>query len=193
MGILLAISGYLADWSQIKGYLTTTQVRRYFNCGAFLAQTIFMIIAAYAANAIGSVASITIAVGLGAFAWSGFAVNHLDIAPQHASVLMGISNTFATIPGIVSPLLSGYLVTNKTAEEWRVVFFISAGIYLVGCVIYWFWASGEVQPWALPGHTKVSVRDTELQNETGVVGAENGITKKIGYANEAIEMKDERN
>lgn len=33
MAILLAISGYLADMCQTKGYLTTTQVRRYFNCG----------------------------------------------------------------------------------------------------------------------------------------------------------------
>lgn len=40
MGILLGVSGYLADWSQEKGYLTTTQVRKYFNCMAFLAQTV---------------------------------------------------------------------------------------------------------------------------------------------------------
>lgn len=33
MGVLLTISGYVADLLQVKGYLTTTQVRRYFNCG----------------------------------------------------------------------------------------------------------------------------------------------------------------
>ena len=49
---------------------------------AFLSQTLFMMIAAYMHNAIGSVACITIAVGFGGFAWAGFAVNHLDIAPQ---------------------------------------------------------------------------------------------------------------
>lgn len=40
MGLLLGVSGYLADWTQIKGYLTTTQVRRFFNCSAFIAQTV---------------------------------------------------------------------------------------------------------------------------------------------------------
>lgn len=40
-------------------------------------------------------------------------VNHLDIAPPHASVLMGYSNTFATVPGIISPALTGYIVTNS--------------------------------------------------------------------------------
>lgn len=73
MGILLAVSGYFADVCQIKGWLTTTQVRRYFNCGAFLAQTVFMMIAAYLLHPIGSIISIIIAVGLGAFAWCGFA------------------------------------------------------------------------------------------------------------------------
>lgn len=33
MGILLIISGYLADLCRVKKYLTTTQVRKYFNCG----------------------------------------------------------------------------------------------------------------------------------------------------------------
>ena len=73
MGILLAFSGYLADWLQVKGILTTTQVRRYFNCGAFLAQTVFMTMTAYLLDPTLSVVCITIAVGLGAFAWSGFA------------------------------------------------------------------------------------------------------------------------
>lgn len=41
-----------------------------------------------------------------------FSVNHLDVAPQYASVLMGIGNTFATLPGIISPILSGYIVSK---------------------------------------------------------------------------------
>jgi len=177
MGILLGVAGYLADWGQVKGYLTTTQVRRYFNCGAFLAQTVFMMLAAYLLHPVGSVICITIAVGLGAFAWSGFAVNHLDVAPNHASILMGISNTFATIPGIVSPLLTGFIVQNKAENEWKIVFYISAGIYLIGCVIYWFWASGEKQPWA--------VESTSLNQPDGPTKQ-----SKNGYTNEAIEMKE---
>lgn len=46
-----------------------------------------------------------------------FSVNHLDVAPQHASVLMGISNTFATIPGIVSPIITGYIVTTPVSRS----------------------------------------------------------------------------
>lgn len=45
-----------------------------------------------------------------------FRVNPLDIAPQHASVIMGISNTFATIPGIISPTLTGFIVLNSVRK-----------------------------------------------------------------------------
>lgn len=72
MGILLSISGYFADMCQVRGYLTTTQVRRYFNCGGFLAQTVFMMAAAYILDPTLSIVCIITAVGLGAFAWCGF-------------------------------------------------------------------------------------------------------------------------
>lgn len=100
----------------------------------------------------------------------------MDIAPQHASVLMGISNTFGTIPGIISPLLTGYLVVEQTTEEWKIVFFISAGIYLLGCVIYWFWASGELQEWAkVPEQQKPNLNNSH----------------NVGYINNAVTISDE--
>ncbi|XP_037934645.1 sialin-like [Teleopsis dalmanni] len=176
MGILLGVSGYLADMLQVKGILTTTQVRRYFNCGAFLAQTVFMVLTAYLLDPTWSVVCITIAVGLGAFAWSGFAVNHLDIAPQHASLLMGIGNTIATVPGIVSPMLTGYLVVDGTSDEWKAVFFISAGIYCIGCIIYWIWASGELQEWAMTPEQRAAALEQKAQ--------------KNGHTNEALELKE---
>jgi hypothetical protein len=46
-------------------------------------------------------------------------VNHLDIAPQHASVLMGLSNTVATLPGIISPVITGYIVQNKVGLSFE--------------------------------------------------------------------------
>lgn len=112
MSILVFVSSFLADWFQVNLYLTTTQVRRYFNCYSFIGQAVFMLLAAFLLDPTYSVVLLTIAVGVGAFSLSGFTVNHLDIAPQYASILMGISNTFGTIPGIVSPLLTGFIVTT---------------------------------------------------------------------------------
>lgn len=71
-----------------------------------------MMLAAFLLHRTYSVILLTIAVGIGAFSLSGFTINHLDIAPSYASILMGISNTFGTVPGIVSPILTGYIVST---------------------------------------------------------------------------------
>lgn len=41
--------------------------------------------------------------------FSGFLSNHIDIAPNYAGTLMAITNTVATIPGIVVPVFVGKL------------------------------------------------------------------------------------
>lgn len=45
----------------------------------------------------------------------GFPLVSNDIAPAYAGVVSGISNTFATIPGIVSPYVVGAL-TEKVSS-----------------------------------------------------------------------------
>ncbi|GAB0100069.1 hypothetical protein DMENIID0001_160520 [Sergentomyia squamirostris] len=166
LSLLLAVGGYAADWTQIKGYLTTRQVRRYFNCGAFLLQSAFILLAAFLVNRIGVIICLTASIGLGAFANIGFMINPLDLAPNHASVIFGISNTIATVPGIISPLLVGVLVTDRSKEQWQIVFFIIVAVYAVGGLFYWFFARGELQPWAVPVDTNPTVdQDSEKKNQ----------------------------
>lgn len=38
-----------------------------------------------------------------------------DIAPQYAAILMGISNTIGTIPGIISPAITGFIVRDRVS------------------------------------------------------------------------------
>lgn len=146
MSFMLQIAGYLADWVRIKGYWTTRQTRRYFNCIAFIAQTVCMLMAAFFLQPVASVTFITLGVALASFAYSSFSVNYLgenqlldfyyillklvlhfaDIAPQFAGVLMGICNSFATVAGIISPILTGYIVTTPSEMEWKIIFFITS-------------------------------------------------------------------
>jgi ACS family sodium-dependent inorganic phosphate cotransporter len=51
----------------------------------------------------------------------------------------------ATIPGIVSPYLTGVILGDDQhdIERWRIVFFISAGVYAFGLVIWLLFASGK--------------------------------------------------
>jgi ACS family sodium-dependent inorganic phosphate cotransporter len=53
---------------------------------------------------------ISLSIGLGAFSMSGFLANTLDIAPQFSSIVLGISNSIATLPGLISPVVTGYIL-----------------------------------------------------------------------------------
>lgn len=59
------------------------------------------------------------------------------------------------------------------------VFMISAVIYLFGCLVYWFWASGEVQPWAKIHTNDEKPKSNELNAPT-----------YVGYSNHAAEMDE---
>lgn len=43
-----------------------------------------------------------------------------------------------------------------TLEEWRLVFWITFGIFAVTTVVYSIWASGEVQPWNYPKNNQTT-------------------------------------
>ena len=65
----------------------------------------------------------SLALGMSALNTSSYNVNHLDIAPRYAGVLMGITNSAATIPGMVGPYVVGYL-TNNEVSYFYLNFFI---------------------------------------------------------------------
>lgn len=52
------------------------------------------------------------------------------------------------------------VIFQSSIEEWRVVFWISFGIFVVTTVVYSIWASGEVQPW----NFRKEIKSTEYGN-----------------------------
>jgi ACS family sodium-dependent inorganic phosphate cotransporter-like MFS transporter 5 len=63
-----------------------------------------------------------------------------DIAPSYAGIVFGISNTFATIPGIVSPYIVGAL-TEKVSffNHYTDVFYVyKRRIQAIGVLFFSF-------------------------------------------------------
>jgi len=74
------------------------------------------------------------ALGTLAFTWSGFAPNHLDIAPRHADVLMGLTNTAGTLPGIIGVLITGWLV--DLTGSYASAFALAAAMNVCGALVW---------------------------------------------------------
>lgn len=45
----------------------------------------------------------------------GFLSNHIDIAPSYAGTLMALTNTAATIPGIIVPLFVAHMTHGNVS------------------------------------------------------------------------------
>ena len=178
MTIIVPFGGQLADWLRRKEYLTTTQVRKLFNCGGFGGEALFLLVVGYTTNRTLAISALVLAVGSSGFAISGFNVNHLDIAPRYASILMGISNGVGTFSGMICPITTEQITKDhssmeKIEAEWGRVFLIASSIHFMGVIFYAIFASGELQDWAVDN----SGVDEAMEMEGG--GGDNAVDPTV--------------
>ncbi|KAF8564380.1 hypothetical protein P879_06671 [Paragonimus westermani] len=147
MAIIVPLGGQLADRLR-KNMLSTTAVRKIFNCGGFGLEAVFLLGVGYSKTITSALACLILAVGFSGFAISGYNVNHLDIAPRYASILMGLSNGVGTISGMICPLTTELLTKGEQKDGWAIVFLIASLVHFAGVTFYALFASGEKQPWA---------------------------------------------
>jgi MFS transporter, ACS family, solute carrier family 17 (sodium-dependent inorganic phosphate cotransporter), other len=104
---------------------------------------VFLLLLTQATTPQAAVLIMCCATGTSACAMSGFAPNCFDIAPKYADVIWGISNTFATLPGIVGIYVTGWLV-DRTGT-FGAPFVLTAGVSLFGAAFYLVFGSGRRQ------------------------------------------------
>lgn len=85
---------------------------------------------------------ICVAMAFLAFTWSGFLPNHLDIAPKYADVLLSITNTAGTLPGIFGVLITGWLI-DISGGSYDVVFLLAGVVNIFGCMVWLLFAKAK--------------------------------------------------
>lgn len=148
--ILGPVGGVTADMLIRYKICKIGTVRKTFYGAGCLLAGIFIVATGYTQQRRTSVIFLVLGVGFSGLNAIGYAVNHLDIAPPFAGVLMGLTNTFASTPGFISPQITGFVTSNKKQEEWRIVFWITLIVYVIAVIFYTWLCSGERQPWASP-------------------------------------------
>uniref|UniRef100_A0A8R1U2V8 MFS domain-containing protein n=1 Tax=Onchocerca volvulus TaxID=6282 RepID=A0A8R1U2V8_ONCVO len=184
MGLAVLGGGQLADYLRSHQILSTTAVRKLFNCGGFGGEAVFMLVVAYTKSDATAVLALILAVGSSGFAISGFNVNHLDIAPRYAAILMGFSNGIGTLAGLTCPFVTEKLIA-RGPRGWEKVFLLASLIHFTGVTFYAVYASGELQDWAEPkDEEKPWLRNNECKSSTtaggyGTVSSEQGQSNLI--------------
>lgn len=130
-----------------------------------------------------AVTLLVLAVGLNAGVYSGFQVNHIDLSPNFAGTMMGITNGLANILSILGPLAVGFIVTDEvnspknkinpifkphflkgSSLQWRTVFWIAAVVYFVGNIVFLVLGDGVIQPWNDPSYSKNKPTNEDVES-----------------------------
>ncbi|XP_043273356.1 uncharacterized protein [Venturia canescens] len=92
---------------------------------------------------------------------TGTIANLVDLSPNYAGVLLGITGLVTNAAAFLSPMIVGLLTNNnQTTEQWQLVFLIAAGNLMAGCIVYVLCGTSEEQPW---NHQPFG--DTEISQE----------------------------
>lgn len=121
-----------------------------------------------------AVALLTLAVGVNSAAYLGFQLNHIDLSPNYAGTMMGITNCLANIMSIVAPLLVGFIVTNENDEsQWHIVFYIASSVYFACNLFFVLFGKAEIQPWNDPdaprdieGVSGIAMKETDAKTSS---------------------------
>lgn len=134
------IAGWIAD-RLVAGGMSVTHVRKIMQVTAMLGSAAGFLLATQVSDAGTALLVLCGTMALHACFGSGVGSNHLDIAPRHAAALYGVSNTVATIPGVVGVAVTGWLV--DATGSYATAFAVAAGVNIVGALVWLVWAKGE--------------------------------------------------
>uniref|UniRef100_A0A1I8P014 Putative inorganic phosphate cotransporter n=1 Tax=Stomoxys calcitrans TaxID=35570 RepID=A0A1I8P014_STOCA len=150
MFLLTFIFGYLADVFHKRQWMSTNLSRKLFNTVGQWLPMISLVALGFcdSSHLVWALAFIVISVGFNSSSFLGFNVNHLDISPNYAGVLMGITNSAANVITILALLTVGFVVTDVTDPlQWRILFCVAAGFYFVGNLCFLLFGQTSVQKW----------------------------------------------
>ncbi|KAH7279581.1 hypothetical protein KP509_37G025200 [Ceratopteris richardii] len=124
MFIFSNVGGVLADHLIVGRILSVSYTRKLLNTGGFVVAAMALFMMTGVRSSTGALLLSSICLGLCALARAGFAVNHMDIAPKYAGIVMGISNT-------------------ADPRSWTMVFSTPAILCMISALIFVVFARGE--------------------------------------------------
>ncbi|KAJ6831129.1 putative anion transporter 7 [Iris pallida] len=151
MFIFSNIGGVVADYLITRRILSVTNTRKLLNTVGFVISALSLMVLPMFRTSAGTVFCSSVSLGFLALGRAGFAVNHMDIAPRYAGIVMGVSNTAGTLAGIVGVSLTGQILESaKSAnmdlsnpESWDSVFLIPGYLCLFSAIFFIIFSTGE--------------------------------------------------
>lgn len=143
------VAAFAADLFLRAQYLSVPAVRKGWNSLAFCGAAMCMLCLTFAGcNYLLVTYMVFLAMGFDGISRAGFFVNHMDISPDFAGTLMGLTNSIGCMNGFIVPYIVAVLTqNNQTSYQWSFLFAIACAIYLLTALIFVVFGSTEIQSW----------------------------------------------
>jgi len=148
--VVIPVVGLFVDWLRSPGRLSTNTVRKIFCVAGLVLSSCFIILVGYiSCQRVLAVVTMIVVHASASLAIPCVSVNQLDLAPLHAGKIVGLTFTIANLASIAAPhAVSVFTSRHSTRSEWQNVFFLAAGVQVVGAIIFVIFGSGNRQQWA---------------------------------------------
>ncbi|WIA29477.1 hypothetical protein OEZ86_011978 [Tetradesmus obliquus] len=104
------VGGWMGDALILQSKRSVAAARKTVNTIGMLSAAVAVMSMPAASGMMSGVLATTLTMGTLGLSRGGFSVNHMDIAPKYAGMVMGISNTAGTLAGVIGVAVTGYIL-----------------------------------------------------------------------------------
>ena len=147
--LIIMLSGKLAAYVVRKNLVSITNLRKLFQAAGLIPSSILFMLLCHIQSTEATIGLVVLASGLGGFAYLGFHINSIDLAPlpNMAGLMFCISNTIGTSSGVAVAFTNNLVFSQgsylTTGSKWIVAWNIAAYIQIACAILFLFFASGE--------------------------------------------------
>lgn len=118
MWLLCLVFSQLSDFITNRHYVSNSVARKLFNSIGHWGPAATLIALGYMTKEQSTLAVVllTLSVAMNGAASVGYLINHMDLSPNFAGTLMGITNAISNVMSIVGPLFVGFIVTDDVIK-----------------------------------------------------------------------------
>ncbi|XP_056640267.1 putative inorganic phosphate cotransporter isoform X3 [Diorhabda sublineata] len=163
------IAAFIADYLLTKNFVTVTFIRKTANnIGLIVAAVSLITLTRIGTDrAYLTVTLVVLVAALQGPSRIGYIVNHMDLAPNFSGILMGFTNGSSVIASAFAPIFAYIIIKDETnVEQWNIIFYFSAAINIIACVMNSIFTTSERQLWNAPiAKTKRTVTSNDIEEE----------------------------
>ncbi|XP_065208468.1 vesicular glutamate transporter 3-like [Planococcus citri] len=166
LGILApALCGPLMDYWKNNSSIGLTQMHKIIIGAAFTCQMILFVAQTFIQDLIITIIIFVMIQLFLPFISLVLELISINIAPNHTGLVAGFTAFWYALSPIVSQTLASFMTSNRKIDEWNNYFLVTAGVLLLGTILFTLYGSSEPQSWSMSPNYEAKKSNLSDKNE----------------------------